>query len=276
MGLRDNPDIKIIFESNPKEDDVDFAKIQVKNTKTDKTTWTYKDDHGNEKETKVVTLQEYLKKYMLESTHETIRKSVLNATRNFNHRVKAFYRHVVKGSSNRMSIGFYNYRIEFQDRGAGHVHGVLWVDFDAFENNESNIEDFADKNEEEIGAGVKKLRSAFKKFKDDEVLSVEEYEKVTKFVDTFISCSTDPEIVQTKLYRIKRKSIYPEGKIYQKKFKEIVKHLMRLKILIMSLSIPLTLKIVILMKSAALPKRKKLWNQRIKTFQNTLLRQYLR
>merc|ERR1711874_463284 len=187
-----------------------------------------------------------------------------------------FYRHIVKGSSNRMSIGFYNYRIEFQDRGAGHVHGVLWVDFDAFEKNESNIEDFADKNEEEIGAGVKKLRSAFKKFKDDEVLSVEEYEKVTKFVDTFISCSTDPKIVQTKLYRIKRKSIYPEGKIYQKKFKEIVKHLMRLKILIMSLSIPLTLKIVILMKSAALPKRKKLLNQKKEKFQNTLLRQYLK
>ena len=163
------------------------------------------DEDENERETEVVTLQEYLKKYMPESTHETIRKSVLNATRNFNHRVKAFYRHIVKGSSNRMSIGFYNYRIEFQDRGAGHVHGVLWVDFDAFENNESNIEDFADKNEEEIGAGVKKLRSAFKKFKDDEVLSVEEYEKVTKFVDTFISCSTDPEIVQTKLYRVKLK-----------------------------------------------------------------------
>merc|ERR1711874_272451 len=204
--LRDNPDIKIIFETNQEENDVDFAKIKVKNTdETGKIKWTYKDDHGNEKETKVVTLQEYLKKYMLESTHETIRKSVLNATRNFNHRVKAFYRHIVKGSSNRMSIGFYNYRIEFQDRGAGHVHGVLWVDFDAFENNESNIEDFADKNEEEIGAGVKKLRSAFKKFKDDEVLSVEEYEKVTKFVDTFISCSTDPEIVQTKLYRVKLK-----------------------------------------------------------------------
>ena len=33
---------------------------------------------------------------------------------------------------NGMYIKFYNYRVEFQMRGAGHIHGVLWVDIDEF------------------------------------------------------------------------------------------------------------------------------------------------
>ena len=157
-----------------------------------------------------VPLQYYLDNHMDKTKHETIRNSVLNATRNFNNKVKAFYRHIIKGSDSRMSIGFYSYRIEFQDRGAGHVHGVLWVDWDAFEKNEANIEDFADKNEKEIGDGVQKLRTAFKKFKDEKTLSVEEYEKVVKFVDTFISCSTNPKTVESMLHRIKlKKNIDP-------------------------------------------------------------------
>ena len=148
---------------------------------------------------------------MDKTKHEAIRKSVLNATRNFNHKVKAFYRHIIKGKDNKMCIAFYSYRIEFQDRGAGHVHGVLWIDWDAFEENESNIHDFADENEEESGTGVKKLRTAFKKFKDEEALSVGEYEKIVKFNDMFISCSTDATVIENMLHRIKlRKNVKPD------------------------------------------------------------------
>ena len=29
-----------------------------------------------------------------------------------------------------MCAEFYNYRVEFQLRGAGHIHGTLWIDWD--------------------------------------------------------------------------------------------------------------------------------------------------
>ena len=41
---------------------------------------------------------------------------------------------------NEMHVEFYNYRVEFQMRGAGHIHGVLWIDFDAFLNDDRNKE----------------------------------------------------------------------------------------------------------------------------------------
>ena len=245
--LRKESDIKIIVNKSTKEDDLDFDEIVVQHlemTNEDKL-WKGKDANGTvgiiksikykdgksedgkeiiellpkgEKltEPQEVPLQYYLDKHMDKTKHEAIRKSVLNATRNFNHKVKAFYRHIIKGSDSRMSIGFYTYRIEFQDRGAGHVHGVLWVDWDAFEKNEANIEDFADENEEEIGQGVQKLRTAFKKFKDEKTLSVGEYEKIVKFVNTFISCSTDPDEVECMLHRIKLKKNIEENETEDK------------------------------------------------------------
>ena len=38
--------------------------------------------------------------------------------------------------NNTMHVLRYNYKVEFQMRGAGHIHGVLWVDFDAVERDE--------------------------------------------------------------------------------------------------------------------------------------------
>ena len=29
----------------------------------------------------------------------------------------------------KMCVNYYNYRVEFQMRGAGHVHGTLWIDW---------------------------------------------------------------------------------------------------------------------------------------------------
>ena len=231
--LRKEANIKIIVDKSTKEDDLDFDEIFVQNMEmSNKENYWNEVENGKVKyiknvdkngeeefltdeETNLpllkpqqVPLQYYLDKHMDKSKHEAIRKSVLNATRNFNHKVKAFYRDIIKAKDNKMSIGFYSYRIEFQDRGAGHVHGVLWVDWDAFEENESNIHDFADENEEEIGNGVKKLRTAFKKFKDDEALSIGEYKKIVKFNDIFISCSTNATVVENMLHRIKlRKNI---------------------------------------------------------------------
>ena len=37
-------------------------------------------------------------------------------------------------------LNFTNYRVEFQMRGAAHIHGVLWIDFDAFLKDDRNKE----------------------------------------------------------------------------------------------------------------------------------------
>ena len=72
-------------------------------------------------------IKTYLKEEVNESIHECIRGHVLLATRYFNHRVKAFMNEIVMGGGNSMNVDKYSYKAEFQDRGAGHVHGTLWV-----------------------------------------------------------------------------------------------------------------------------------------------------
>ena len=78
---------------------------------------------------KIVTkkLRDYLKEDIDESLHEFIRGNVLLATRYFNHRVKAFMSKIVMGGGNPMNVDKFSYKGEFQDRGAAHVHGTLWV-----------------------------------------------------------------------------------------------------------------------------------------------------
>ena len=72
-------------------------------------------------------LREYIEEEIDESFHESIRGHVLLATRYFNHRVKAFMKDIVMGGGNPMHVDKFTYKTEFQERGAGHVHGTLWV-----------------------------------------------------------------------------------------------------------------------------------------------------
>ena len=107
-----------------------------------------------------MSLQEYLvdKTFCNDTKHAQIKKNVLTATRNFDNRVKEFMKHIVMAKENPMNTKLFNYRVEFQARGAAHVHGVLWMDFDeALPNNlYSNI-----------------IESAFNKFRHDENLTPE-------------------------------------------------------------------------------------------------------
>ena len=64
---------------------------------------------------------------MEESTHELIRENVLTATRYYQQRVKHFISKVAMGKNNPMQVKNYTYKVEFQDRGAGHIHGTLWL-----------------------------------------------------------------------------------------------------------------------------------------------------
>ena len=38
------------------------------------------------------------------------------------------------GKNNPMHVKYFTYKVEFQDRGAGHIHGTLWLGLDDIEN----------------------------------------------------------------------------------------------------------------------------------------------
>ena len=77
-----------------------------------------------------VPLHEHLKNM---NKHELIKDNVMIITQNFDKRVRSFFKHIVMGKNEPMKVKFYNYRVEFQLRGAGHIHGVLWIDLAAHE-----------------------------------------------------------------------------------------------------------------------------------------------
>jgi hypothetical protein len=107
-------------------------------------------------------IEDFLEK---ESLHELIKNDVLTITRIFDHRVRMFINHIVMGKNNVMKVVFYNYRVEFQARGMGHIHGVLWCDLTEIE------------------------REAFNKvFSSNFTETDEEFNIVVKFIDNFTTC----------------------------------------------------------------------------------------
>ena len=60
-------------------------------------------------------------------------------------------------------------------RGAGHIHGVIWVDWDKF-----SVLPQRD---------IENIKSALEKIKEEEVLSESEKQALADFADLFISCS---------------------------------------------------------------------------------------
>ena len=74
-----------------------------------------------------IPIEQYIKSEFKDSKHELVRGNVMTATRIFHQRVKAFLRKIVLCKSNPLSVKFYMYKVEFQERGAGHIHGTLKV-----------------------------------------------------------------------------------------------------------------------------------------------------
>ena len=73
-------------------------------------------------------LDVFLEEYCDISLHESIRTNVLTATRNFVHRIKAFRTEIMMGKGSPLKIRYWSDKMEFQGRGAGHIHGVAWSD----------------------------------------------------------------------------------------------------------------------------------------------------
>ena len=140
-------------------------------------------------------LEEFLKH---EDFHQMVKDNVRTITLNFNQRVKAFIKHIVMGDKNPMHAEYYNFRVEFQSRGAGHIHGTLWLEMD------------------EIEKSVPGIKDIFKKLKTGATLLPTEQVTAAAFVDKFISCSSDiegvSEIVEEVQVHHHTKTCYKKGK----------------------------------------------------------------
>ena len=117
-----------------------------------------------------------------ESNHAFIKSHLLNATLTFNHRVKMFIKNIVMCKGSPMPIKYYSYKVEFALRGAGHIHGVLWMDWEQL----IKIEDGSCKTYQ---GKVTQIKAALQKIKEDEPINSEEKECLAWLADKFISCS---------------------------------------------------------------------------------------
>ena len=143
-----------------------------------------------------VPLKEFLAN---EDLHEMVRQNVLTITMIFDKRVHAFMSKIVMGKNSPMKTKYYHYRVEFQKRGAGHIHGVLWVDL-----NEVEKESMENPNEDErlegLEAAMNKLRSS------KPHLDPGERAVVAKFVDKFVTCSLDDEDLADTVKEVQKHS----------------------------------------------------------------------
>ena len=149
-------------------------------------------------------LQEFIKEDLKESYHQIIRGNVNTATRYFDKRVKNFFHSIVLSQSNPMKVKYFTYKVEFQARGAGHVHGTLWLDL-------FKIEQMAYRNgkpslqggeEEDIDKPFLGITAAFKKLRNDLTLAKNDIECLTRFADEFVTVTTDPNTVGEDVARI--------------------------------------------------------------------------
>ena len=99
------------------------------------------------------------------------------------------------GDNQPMKVKNLSYKVEFQGRGAGHIHGVLWVDLaklekDSLNKNEPNENSKSGKTDEMSKKNY--LTSAFDKLRLSKPLSKEEISALVTYVDKFITCSLNP------------------------------------------------------------------------------------
>ena len=109
--------------------------------------------------------------------HELVKDNVFTITKVFDKRVRNFINEIIRGKNGPMRNRHYQYRIEFQSRGAGHAHGVLWLDLSA------------------LDADFQGIKEIFKNIRTDAPFDLDQIVILRKFIDTFISCSLENESV---------------------------------------------------------------------------------
>ena len=118
-------------------------------------------------------LDEFLKAYP--NKHEFIKNNLLNATLNFQHRLRMFLKNVMLSKGAPLTLSHYNYRIEFQFRGAPHAHGTLWMDWKRFWM-------LPTQDTKNIVEGLNRIKSG-------DALDLQQKSSLEKFADLFDSVS---------------------------------------------------------------------------------------
>ena len=142
-------------------------------------------------------LTKFLEEDLDKSLHELIRTNVLTATRNFQHRVNSFRTHIMRGKNNPMKIKNMSYRVEFQGRGAAHIHGTLWLNIKEIEKLPLYRSKF--RGREDQGSI---LSEAFKNLRSDTKLNDTEKEALRTFTDMFITCTLNSKKVGQRVANI--------------------------------------------------------------------------
>ena len=140
-----------------------------------------------------VPMDVFIKDHLDITKHELVRQNVLSATRFFDQRVKQFLRKIVLSKSNPMTVHHYSYKVEFQARGAAHIHGVLWLDLKSIERQIPQ----GDRNE-----FANRLQTVFGKLRHDEDLSKSDIECLVDFIDNFVTVCTHAPTVGEDVARI--------------------------------------------------------------------------
>ena len=86
------------------------------------------------------------------------------------------------GTNNPMKINKFSWKVEYQGRGAGHIHGTLWCNL-----NEVRMDEDNQVNNSET------LENAFKALRLEEKLSTEEEHSITQFADKFTTCTLNSD-----------------------------------------------------------------------------------
>ena len=110
--------------------------------------------------------------------HELVKDNIFTITKVFDKRLQNFISQIIMAKNSPMKTQFWQYRIEFQARGAGHAHGVLWLDLKKLDSDFPGIE------------------SIYDSIKTNDHFSSSQLSVLQKFIDTFISCSLDDENVK--------------------------------------------------------------------------------
>ena len=150
-------------------------------------------------------LEYFLENECEESLHEFIRTNVFIATRNFVHRVKAFRTEIMMGRNNPLRIKYWSDKMEFQGRGAGHIHGVAWSDLKEVSKlieKEKDIgvilsksEAESDEEEKNVDGDISNLERAYKSLRENIPLNDAEENALIDFVDRSVTCSLNPDMV---------------------------------------------------------------------------------
>ena len=120
-----------------------------------------------------MSLNKYLEQDANKSRHEYVRENVLSLTRCFNQRVQKFITEIVLAKDSPMCVHKYSYKTEFQNRGAPHVHGVLWMNMKKLEKEPK----------------FKGLQEAYTQLRKEECVSDEHIEVLARFVDAMSTVS---------------------------------------------------------------------------------------